>query len=166
MNNTGSKNPTTFTVEPGRLDITIEREFDAPRELVFQAFVDPEMIKRWLGPRRLTTRINTWESVSGGRWNYTSLDTDGSEYGFHGVFHEVRTPERIIQTFEFDGLPEPGHVALETARFEALADGRTRVVQHSVFQSLEDRDGMMESGAEGGVLEGHARLDELLATLV
>ena len=161
-----TKNVTEITVEPGRLDITIVREFDAPRELVFRAFTDPELVTRWLGPRSLTMRVNTWNAVSGGTWDYVSVDIDGSAYGFHGVFHEVLTPDRIIQTFEFDGLPEAGHVALETAHFQALPGNRTRLVQQSVFQTVDDRDGMMQSGAEGGVREGHERLDELLATLV
>jgi hypothetical protein len=82
---------------------------------------------------------------------------------FSGSFHEVAGPERLIQTFEYEGLPEKGHVALETSRFEALPGNRTRVVIHSVFQSVADRDGMMMSGAETGVREGHERLDELLA---
>ncbi len=165
MNPTTGKNQTKFTVIEGRHDILIEREFDAPRELVFRAFTDPEMVRQWMGPRRLMMKIDTWDSVSGGRWKYVSIDTDGSEYGFHGVFHEVLKPDRIIQTFEFEGWPESGHVALETTRFEVLPGNRTRIMQQSVFQSVEDRDGMIESGAESGVHEGLERMDELFASL-
>ncbi|GMA23238.1 hypothetical protein GCM10025864_09970 [Luteimicrobium album] len=86
----------------------------------------------------------------------------GREYGFRGTFHEV-TPERLVQTFEFDGYP--GHVALDTATLEALDGGRTRVTTHSVYQSVEDRDGMVASGMETGLTEGYERLDELLPTL-
>ena len=76
--------------------------------------------------------------------------------------HEVNFPERIIGTFEFDGLPESGHVVLETTRFEALPGNRTRITSQSVFQSVSDRDGMIQSGMEHGVVEGYERLDEIL----
>jgi uncharacterized protein YndB with AHSA1/START domain len=99
--------------------------------------------------------------VSGGRWRFSQKDQDGNEYGFHGVFHEVSS-ERIIQTFEFDGLSESGHVTLETMRLEALPNGRTRLTAQSIFQSVSDRDGMIQSGMEHGVNEGYERLDELL----
>jgi len=81
------------------------------------------------------------------------------------VTHEVNFPERIIGTFEFDGLPESGHVVLETTRFEVLPGDRTRVTSQSVFQSVSDRDGMIQSGMEHGVVEGYERLDEILETL-
>ena len=156
-----TKNKTTITAEPGALDLFITREFDAPPELVYQAHTDPDLIVQWLGPREYPTRLETFEPVSGGRWRYLSIGADGNEYGFHGVFHEV-SPERIIQTFEFEGLPEAGHVTLETLRLEALPGGRTRLIGQSVFQSVEDRDGMIASGMESGVVDGYARLDELL----
>ena len=76
--------------------------------------------------------------------------------------HEVLPPERIIDTFEFEGLPETGHVILETAKFEALPGNRTKLTSQSVFQSVEDRDRMMQSGMEEGVNESYERLDELL----
>lgn len=90
---------------------------------------------------------------------------EGNEYSFHGVFHEVLAPERIIQTFEYEQLPEKGHVSLETAKFEVLPGNRTRVVAQSVFQSVADRDGMMQSDMERGVNDGYNRLTELLAKM-
>ncbi|MCC2631665.1 MAG: putative glutathione S-transferase-related transrane protein [Patescibacteria group bacterium] len=152
----------TIIAEPGSHSITIIREFDAPRELVFKAYTDPELFAQWQGPRRLTTTIEKFEPVAGGSWSYVAKDTDGSEYRFHGVNHEVTAPERIIGTFEFEGLPEKGHVALDTAYFEELPGDRTRVKGVSVFQSVEDRDGMMESGMELGVKEGFEQLEEIL----
>lgn len=156
-----SKNKTTITVEPGKLDLFISREFDAPMELVFKAHTDPELFVQWIGPRGLTTKLEAFEPVSGGRWRFTQKDEDGNEFGFHGVFHEV-SPTRVIQTFEFDGLPESGHVTLETMTLEALPDGRTKLTTHSVFQSVSDRDGMVQSGMEHGVNEGYERLDEIV----
>jgi uncharacterized protein YndB with AHSA1/START domain len=158
-------NQTKITAEPGRQEIVITREFDAPRELVFKAFTDPELYVQWLGPRGFTMRLETFEPRNGGSYRYIHADQDGNEYGFRGVIHEVAAPERIIQTFEFEGLPEKGHVTLETARFEALPGDRARVTLQSVFQSVDDRDGMVQSGMERGVNDSHERLDELLEKL-
>ncbi|HEY8766110.1 MAG TPA: SRPBCC family protein [Dehalococcoidia bacterium] len=157
------RNQTTITPEPGKQELFITREFDAPRELVFKAYTDPEMYVQWLGPRRLTMTLEKFDPRNGGSWRYISKDTDGAEYAFHGVYHEVLAPERIIGTFEFEGLPESGHVALETTVFEALPGNRTRLTTQAVFRSAGDRDGMIQSGMESGVNEGYERLDELLA---
>lgn len=158
------KNKTTITAEPGKQELFITREFDAPPELVFKTHTDPELFVRWMGPGNLTLTLETFEPVSGGRWRYIHKDKDGNEYGFHGVFHEI-SPERLIQTFEFEGLPESGHVALETMTLEALPNGRTRLTAQSVFQSVSDRDGMIQSGMEHGLNEGYDRLDALLEEL-
>jgi uncharacterized protein YndB with AHSA1/START domain len=160
-----AKNQTTITAEPGKQEVIITRVFDAPRELVFKAYTDPKIIVKWLGPCDMTMTINKWESKSGGSWEYTHADKNGNKFSFHGVCHELSAPERIIQTFEFDGLPEKGHVAMETARFESLPGNRTRVITQSVFQSVADRDGMVQSGMEYGVRDSHEKLDELLATI-
>jgi uncharacterized protein YndB with AHSA1/START domain len=159
------ENKTAITAEPGKLELFIVREFEAPRELVFKAYTDPELIKQWLGPRRLKMIIEKFESRDGGTYRYIHEDQYGNKFAFRGVNHEVLSPERIIGTFEFEGLPERGHVALQTARFEALPGGRTRVTAQSVFQSVADRDGALQSGMERGVNEGFERLDELLASL-
>ncbi len=113
------------------------------------------------GPRGLATTLKTFEPKSGGQWRFLQKDKDGQEYGFHGVFHEV-SPQRMVQTFEYEGMPEGGHVSLDTLRLEALPKGRTRLTVKSVFQSVADRDGMVEAGMEHGVKEGYERLDELL----
>lgn len=157
------KNETKIKAEPGKQEIFITREFEAPRELVFTAFTDPKLIVQWLGPRDLTIKLDKFEPRSGGSYRYLHLDKNGNEFGFHGVCHELEPPVRIIQTFEFEGLPEKGHVVLETARFEALPGNRTRLVVQSVFQSVADRDGMIQSGMERGVNDSHERLDELFA---
>jgi len=159
------KNKTVITGEPGKQELFITREFDAPRELVFKAHTDPEIYVRWLGPRDLATTLETFEPVSGGRWRFIQKDKDGNEFGFHGVYHDVIAPERIIGTFEFEGLPESGHVILETTTFEALPGNRTRVTTQSVYRSIEDRDGMIAAGMEIGVVDGFERLDEILAKM-
>jgi uncharacterized protein YndB with AHSA1/START domain len=160
-----SKNKTTITAEPGKQELFIMREFDAPKELVFKAYTDKEIYAQWLGPNGLETWFEVFEPVSGGKYKFVQKDKDGNEFAFHGVTHEVLLNERIIGTFEFDGLPESGHVVLETTRFESLPGNRTRVSSQSVFQSVADRDGMVQSGMEHGVVEGYERLDEILANL-
>ena len=153
---------TVITAEPGKQEIIIEREFDAPRELVFKAFTDSELYVQWIGPRGLKMNLETFEPKNGGSWRYIQTDEEGNEFAFHGVNHEVNAPERIIDTFEFEGLPETGHVILEKALFEELPGDRTKLTSQSVFLSIEDCDGMLESGMEGGVNESYDRLDELL----
>jgi uncharacterized protein YndB with AHSA1/START domain len=159
------KNPTRITAEPAKQEIIITRDFDAPRALVFRAFTDPNLYVQWLGPRGLTTTLEMFEPRNGGSWRYIQTDQDGNEFAFHGVNHEVLPPERIIGTFEFDGLPETGHVILQTARFKELPGNRTKLTSQSVFQSVEDRDGMLQSGMEAGVNDSYERLDELLGKL-
>jgi uncharacterized protein YndB with AHSA1/START domain len=155
-------NKTKVRAEPGKQELFITREFDAPRELVFEAHTDPKLYKQWVGPRRFTMTLMKFEPRSGGMWRYVSKDKDGNEYAFHGVNHEVLAPERLIDTFEFEGLPEKGHVSLETLKFEELPGGRTKLNIQVVFQSIADRDGMLQSGMEEGLNESHDRLDELL----
>ena len=159
-----AKNKTTIAAEPGKQELFITREFDAPRELVFRAHTDPKLYVQWLGPRGYEMTLETFEPVSGGRYRYLHKDQDGNEFGFHGVFHEI-SEELMIQTFEFEGLPERGHVILDTMRLEELPNGRTKITIQSVYQSVADRDGMIQSGMEHGVNEGYERLDELLGQM-
>ena len=158
-----TKNQTKIAAEAGRQEIFITREFEAPRDLVFKAFTDPELIVQWLSPCELTVRFEKFEPWNGGSYRYIHTDKNGNEFGFHGVVHDVTAPERIIQTFEFEGLPETGHTVLETTRFESLPGNRTRLIVQSVFQSVADRDGMVQAGMEYGVNDCHKLLDELLA---
>jgi uncharacterized protein YndB with AHSA1/START domain len=158
-----STNQTTIKAEPGKQDVYIIREFDAPREKVFEAHVDPALISRWLGPRDRTMKIDHYDSRSGGSYRYRICNADGKEIAaFNGAIHEVYKPERIIQTFEWEGIPERGHVTLDTTVFEELPGNRTLVTIHSVCRFSADRDAMMQSGMESGVEEGYQKLDELL----
>jgi uncharacterized protein YndB with AHSA1/START domain len=156
------KNQTVVTAEPGVQELFITREFDAPRELVYKAHTDPDLYAQWLGPRGYEMKLETFEPVSGGKYRYTHKDPQGNEYGFHGSFHEM-SPERMVQTFEFDGYP--GHVSMDCMTLEELPGGRTKITIQSIFQSVEDRDGMVQAGMEKGVREGYERLDEMLEGL-
>jgi uncharacterized protein YndB with AHSA1/START domain len=102
------------------------------------------------------------EVRKGGIWRYIQRDAEGNEYAFNGVYHDIVSPERLVYTFEFEGMP--GHVLLETVVFEEQ-DGKTKLSDISVFQSVEDRDGMLASGMEQGAVETMDRFEELLARL-
>jgi uncharacterized protein YndB with AHSA1/START domain len=154
---------TQIIAEPGVPQVMMTREFAAPRELLFRAYTDPELLVQWLGPRKLTMSIDRLENRDGGTWRFIHRDADGNEFGFHGVHHGTPSPDGIVRTFEFEGFP--GHVSLETLTFEQRGDttlARTNVV----YQSVEARDGQLQSGMEGGFNESMERLDELLARLV
>jgi uncharacterized protein YndB with AHSA1/START domain len=155
-------NKTEIIAESGIPVITITREFDAPRELVFRAHTDPDLLVQWLGPRDLILTVDRWEVRNGGSWRYVNTDSDGNEFGFHGVFHGDPSPDAIVQTFEFEGAP--GHVCLQTS---TLTDrgGTTLLRTVSAFGSVEDRDAMVASGMERGVRDSGERLAELLARL-
>lgn len=152
-------NSLVVTAKPGVPFVRTVREFDAPVADVFRAYIDPGLVVQWLGPRNLTMEIGSWDARTGGSWDFTHVDPDGNRYGFRGVFHDVSENAGIVQTFEYDGFP--GHVSLERLEFIDLG-GRTRLVDHTAFQSQEDRDGMVASGMERGVREGYERLEELL----
>lgn len=153
---------TKVIVEPGKQELFVVRDFNAPRDMVFKAYTDPKIIIKWMGPKDLTMKIEKMECKNGGSYRYMYKSPDGYESVFRGVVHEVLKSERIIQTFEFEGLPESGHVVMETTRFEAISPTQTRVTTQSLFQSVADRDGMVQSGMERGVVDSHDRLDTVL----
>jgi uncharacterized protein YndB with AHSA1/START domain len=146
---------------PGDRDVRIERIFNAPRDRVWRAMTDPELIAQWWG-RGNRLVVERFDLERGGHWRFVE-HSDHGVHGFEGRFAEVVPPERVVQTFEWDGMP--GHVALETLTLEDLGDGRTRLVTTSLFLTAEDRDGMLQSGMEGGVNESYAALDRLLAKM-
>jgi uncharacterized protein YndB with AHSA1/START domain len=148
-----------IVVPPGKQEIIITRIFDAPRALVFKAFTDPVLIPKWWGPASLTTIIDKMDVKPGGIWRYVQHDADGNEFAFHGAYHDVSAPERLVYTFEWEGLP--GHALLETVIFEEHG-GKTQVTDTSVFQTVEDRDGMVANGMEGGASDSMDRMAELL----
>lgn len=153
---------TGITAEPGKQEIIISREFDAPPDLVFRACTDPGLVSQWWAPEGITTTVEEMDAKPGGTWRVTQRDAEGNEYAFHGVYHEV-TPERIVDTIEYETMP--GHVLLETETIEDLGGGRTKVTDHLVFQSVDDRDGMLQSGMEEEMTGPMERLAGLLQSL-
>jgi uncharacterized protein YndB with AHSA1/START domain len=154
-------NDTRIDADPTLPTVRIVRDFDAPRDRVYRAWTDPTLVVQWLGPRDVAMRITTWDARTGGSYRYSAW-RDGEELAsFYGSFHELRPDERLVQTFTYEGVPDG--VSLETATFEDLGDGRTRVSSLSVVDTMEARDAMLASGMEQGVVEGYEKLDALLA---
>jgi len=153
---------TTVTAPAGSHELSYERVFQATPDLVYRAFTEADLVRRWWGGSYEVV-VDTLEAAPGGRWRYLNKDGDGTEFGFHGVFHDVVPGERIVQTFEFEGMP--GHVLLETMVLTDQGDGTTKLSASSVFQSVEDRDGMIASGMESGMNDSLAQLDKVLASL-
>jgi uncharacterized protein YndB with AHSA1/START domain len=153
----------TFHVVPDRQEVQLSRLFDAPRELVFRAFTDPESIAKWWGPRDLATIVDKLDLRPGGEWRFINVAPDETRHGFHGFYHEVTPAERLVYTFEYEGVP--GHVLLETVTFTDV-DGKTLVTDQCVYQSIEDRDGMVAAGMQSGAEQSMDRLAEFLAAAV
>lgn len=157
MNATGSRYQVAIEADPHVPVIRIRRDFDATPALLLRAHTDPALFARWVGPDGMDVEIVDWAATTGGRWRYIARRGDEA-YGFFGSFHEVGV-DRIVQTFTFEGQPEG--VALETLRFEALGEGRTRLTAQSLVDSFEARDQWLASGMEVGVEQGYAKLDAL-----
>ena len=148
------------TALPGEQTITFTREFEAPAALVFRAHTVAELVAKWTGPAGTEVRMRQWDARSGGSWSYV-VAGGGGEWAFHGAFHEVTEPRRIVQTFEFEGNPE--HPNLEILNFVDLDGGRCRLEGLSLFPSLDDRDDML-SDMDSGMDENFERLDALFAS--
>lgn len=158
----GSSSKALDVTTPSDREIVMTRLFDAPRELVFEAQSSCEHMSHWWGPRRFEFAGCEIDFRPGGKWRMVHRDSDGTEYGFRGEFREIVPPERIVWTFEFEGMP--GHISVDTLTLEEL-DGKTKLTARSLFDSIEDRNGMLESGMEGGARETYDRLDEYLEVL-
>ena len=160
MNTTAEAGKTNLTM-PGDREIHVERIFNAPRETVWQAYTDPKLVAQWWG-RGNKLDVEKMELVKDGRWRFVEHSGE-KPFGFEGRYIEVTPPERIVQTFGWDGME--GHEIIETAEFHDLGDGRTKLVATSVFQNAEERTAMLGYGMETGMNESYAALDRLLETL-
>lgn len=158
-----TRHETKIVADPDMPTIRITRDFDAPREKVFRAFIESDLFSQWVGPRSIDTHIDHWDARTGGSYRYTAL-RDGEEIArFYGSFHELRPHERVVQTFTWEGAPDG--VSLETMRLIDLGEGRTRMEAVSVVESMEIRDAVISSGMDVGVIEGYEKLDALLPEL-
>ena len=157
-----TKNRIVVTL-PSDTEIHQTRVFEAPRDLVYKAMTDPDLVPKWWGLRSNTTRVDAMDLRPGGKWRFVQTDKQGNEHAFRGEYSEIVPNERTVATFEYE--PLAGHICEENTTFEDLGDNRTRVTTLSKFSSKEDRDGMLQSGMEEGANESWDRADELLAEL-
>jgi uncharacterized protein YndB with AHSA1/START domain len=148
-----------LVAKPGKQEVTVTCILDGPCELVFKTITDPDLLPHWWGPRGLATTVDFMDVRPGGPWRYVQVDNEGNAYAFHGFYHQVNDPQSLVYTFEFEGTP--GHILLETITLEDFK-GRTRLIDQIVFQSVADRDGMLNMGMESGSRESMDRLAELL----
>lgn len=157
----GSTESTTVYSEGG--DLTYERTFDAPRDLVWKAHTDPELVSKWWGPRGHQTRVDQMDLEPGGKWRYVSVDEEGTEFAFYGEYLEIVPPEKIRWTFMFDieGVGPQG--GPETLTLEDAGDGRTLMRAVSHMGSAEVIDEALGTGMVQGAIETWDRLDALLA---
>ncbi len=160
---TATRNSAAMTLTlPSDREIVMTRIFDAPRELLFKAYTDPQIIPQWWGPKGLTTSVDKMDVRPGGAWRFVQLGPDGIQYAFRGVYREIVAPERLVYTFEWEGMP--GHVLIETVTFDEHG-GKTKLTATALFHTTEERDGMLKSGMEGGARDSMDRLAELLETM-
>lgn len=146
---------------PSDREVRIERIFNAPRERVWQALSDPKLVAQWWG-RGNKLVVERMDMQRGGYWRFVE-HSDHGVHGFEGRYREVTPPERVVQTFSWDGMP--GHVMIETMTLEDLGDGRTKLVTVSLAHTKEERDGILHSGMEQGINQSYDALDAVLAKL-
>jgi uncharacterized protein YndB with AHSA1/START domain len=159
---TATQSPIAMRVsKPSDREIRVERVFDAPRDRVWRAFTDPKLVAQWWG-RGNTLVIERMDVERGGHWRFVEHSPEGV-HGFEGRYREVTPKDRIVRTFEWDGMP--GHVIVETVTFTDEGKGRTKVVNVSLFHTTEERDGMFDSGMTDGMTESYAALDRVLASI-
>jgi uncharacterized protein YndB with AHSA1/START domain len=150
--------------------LIIERQFDASPEKLFAAITRKDLVaKWWIGPG-YTTKVEELNATTGGSWNFVQTNSEGHQFHFRGVFHLVVPPSEgraalIIQTTEYEGLAEPGHVGLQKVELISKEDGKTNLVSTGTFLNVEDRDMLIRNGMETGMQNSYNKLDEVLKDL-
>jgi uncharacterized protein YndB with AHSA1/START domain len=151
---------TVFTIDKDNLEVHAERVYKATPEQLYDAYTDPDKIVQWWGPAKYKMIIDKMDVRVGGVWRFLHEEADGTQYAFNGVYKELDRPNKIVDSFEFEGMP--GHVLIETATFESQPDGTTKLTATSRYENLEDLEGMVATGMEGGLTEGQERLARLV----
>jgi uncharacterized protein YndB with AHSA1/START domain len=161
-NSTEQQTQKLKTTKVSDREIVMTREFDAPRRLVFDAWTKAEHVSHWWGQKGSTLTVDALDLRVGGKWRFIEHAADGNDYAFRGEYREIVPPERLVYTFEFEGVP--GHIVLTETTFEER-DGKTMQTDRSTFASPEDLQGMMDQGMEQGAGESMDRLEAYLATM-
>ena len=156
------KEKTQVIAEKDKQELFIIREFDIPRNNVFQAFTDPEILVQFFAPFDYTMHFNYHDYRTGGNYSWYNKNKEGKTLcTFKGVIHEISSPERIIQTSEFMESPQRGNAILEIIIFEELQNNRTKITIHDICPSVDIRDTMITSGREKGLSNIFHKLDKL-----
>ena len=146
---------TKINAEDGKQELVITREFELPLDLLFKAYAEPELVEQWMG-----TKVLKLENRKYGCYRFETTDPKGNKYGFNGVIHEFSANEKIIRTFEFENTPFG--VQLEVLEFEQLTDDTSKLTIHTIFESVSQRDQMLQMPFAQGINMAHNRLQEIL----
>jgi uncharacterized protein YndB with AHSA1/START domain len=149
---------THIHAEDGKQEIVITREFNLPLDLLFKAYVEPEIVEQWM-----STKVLKLESKKHGSWQFETTDSKGSKHGFNGVIHDFSSNKKITRTFEMDNTPYG--VQLEFLEFEKLSSDTSKLTMHIVYRSVEVRDKILQLPFAQGINIAHNRLQEILLKL-
>ena len=149
---------TRINAEEGKQELVITREFDLPLELLFTAFVEPELIEQWMG-----TKVLKLDSKKHGSYQFETTDPKGNKHGFNGVFHEVSPNRKITRTFEMENTPFG--VQLEFYVFEQLTEDTSKLNIHVIYESVAQRDQVLQLPFARGINMAHNRIQEILNKL-
>jgi len=149
---------TKINAEDGKQDLVITREFDLPLELLFKAFEEPELVEQWMG-----TKVLKLENKKHGGWHFVTTDPKGNKYGFNGVIHEFSPNRKITRTFEMENTPFG--VQLEFMEFEKMTDDTSKINMHVIYESVMQRDQVLQLPFRQGVNMAHNRIQEILSKL-
>jgi uncharacterized protein YndB with AHSA1/START domain len=149
---------TKINAEDTKQELVITREFDLPLELLFKAYVEPDIVEQWMG-----TKVLKLENKKHGSYQFETTDAQGKKYGFNGVIHEFNPNQKITRTFEMENTPFG--VQLEFLEFEKLTDDTSKLNMHVVYRSVVDRDRMLQMGMAQGMNMAHNRLEGIVSKL-
>ena len=146
---------TNINAEDGKQDLVITREFDLPLQLLFKAYIEPEIVEQWMG-----TKVLKLENKKHGSYQFETTDPRGNKHGFNGTIHEFITDHKITRTFEMENTPFP--VQLEFLEFEKLTDNTSKLTMHVVYRSVADRDNILKLPFAQGINMAHNRIEAIL----
>jgi uncharacterized protein YndB with AHSA1/START domain len=149
---------TKITAEDGKQELVTTREFDLPLELLFKAYVEPDIVEQWMG-----TKVLKLENTKHGSYRFETTDAQGNKYGFNGVIHEFSPNQKITRTFEMENTPFGAQ--LEFLEFAKITDETSILNMHVVYRSVASRDQMLQIGMAQGMNMAHNRLQKIVNQL-
>jgi len=149
---------TKINAEAGKQELTITREFDLPSELLFKAYEEPELVEQWMG-----TKVLKLENKKHGSYQFETTDPKGNKHGFNGTIHEFSPNHKIIRTFEMEHTSFG--VQLEFYEFEKLTEETSKLTMHVVYESIAQRDQVLQLPFAQGINMAHNRLQDIAAKL-